>query len=108
MSSLTETGHWDYLVIEQENGVPATREPLTLATGDLQRAQGPVCSTNLWEGQTVHVEERVPSQRSWMLRSDRGWVCAIDWSKRPLQQVLMEVPVDRGHFVYRVVADNGV
>eukprot|EP00746_Dinoflagellata_sp_MGD_P162532 gnl/MRDRNA2_/MRDRNA2_90133_c0_seq1.p1 gnl/MRDRNA2_/MRDRNA2_90133_c0~~gnl/MRDRNA2_/MRDRNA2_90133_c0_seq1.p1 ORF type:complete len:380 (+),score=79.92 gnl/MRDRNA2_/MRDRNA2_90133_c0_seq1:92-1231(+) len=102
-----ESGRWDYMAIDSlvvvvpQLGV----DPASVSANVAQQ-------TGIEEGTVIQVTERVLTDRTRMLRTPGGWAreSLVEHSKKGSRshRVMMEIPVERGHFVYRILPEKGV
>lgn len=97
----SEMGAWDYIVIDSTSAI-------SLLDGPLLRANPVRRDPPLQEGDTLRAYERVSTEWSaTLLRTETSWVCDTAWAPKP-RRVMMQVAVERGSWLYRIVSPMGV
>lgn len=107
-----ERGCWDYMAIDPVVAVIPALPPQLSIGGIASTNSGLLGSSEagIEEGTVIQVSERVLTDRTRMLRTPLGWACENLFSQRKCKprRVMMEIPVERGRFVYRVLVEKGV
>lgn len=99
-----EHGSWDYMALDTLVVVVphVGAEPSAVSQVTAQ-------STGYEEGSIVQVTERVLGDRTRLLKTQNGWARETLFEKKSKpRRIMMEIPVERGSFAYRVLIDKGV
>jgi len=100
VSSATEYGEWTYVIVDPKGVCPRTAPTYDKASKTDRRVE---------EGELVRVSERRAAEGTVFLKisSPPGWIFDTQPTNKARVRA-MEANIQRGNFVYRIVAEKGV